>query len=359
MSYNYTLKYRTFDELLDAIRIDFIQYDLTNYIEPQQLIKIAKKVNYDLGLRIMMTKETILEIEKGRCKLPDDFFVLNYALICGGAQTITQAMPQGTNMQEIPVGSLPVYKETTSMIDTCTDGPVNCRSCQQPAASCGCATPQVPTACSSQPFNPLIPFGDKCIKPRVFMNCKGDCYEIIQKINTVTHTVFTRPTPVKILENPESIDCACPNLYVDNLNTAWIQNGFIFTNFPNGKLYISYQGQLEDEDGNLLIPDHDMINEYYEYSIKQRILENLIMNDEPVGQKLQLVETRLRAARNYALSIVNTPNFSEMKAVWQMNRKAQYAKYYNMFKSGNPYLGWNSTNFGGVNMFGGPNTTGR
>ena len=362
MSYNYTLKYRNFDQLLDSIRIDFIQYDLTNYIEPQQLIKIAKKVNYDLGLRIMMTKETILDIEKGNCKLPDDFFVLNYALICGGAQTITQAMPQGTNMQEIPLG-IPQFKETNAIINTCTDGPVNCQVCQQPAPSCGCTNPQIPTACSSQVFNPLIPFGDSCIKPRVFMNCKGDCFEIIQKINTTTHTVFTRPTPVKILENPENIDCACPNLYVDCPNTAWIQNGFIFTNFPHGKLYISYQGQLEDSDGNLLIPDHDMINEYYEYSIKQRILENLIMNDEPVGQKLQLVEARLRVARTYALSIVNTPNFSEMKRVWQMNRKAQYAKYYNMFKSGNPYLGWNTTNFGGTGMFNnnvfGPNTTGR
>jgi hypothetical protein len=90
-----------------------------------------------------------------------------------------------------------------------------------------------------------------------------------------------------------------------------------------------------------------MMNEYYEYAVKQRILENLVMNDEPVGQKLQLVEARLRAARNYALSIVNTPNFSEMKRLWEANRKAQYVKYYNMFKSGNSFLGWNSHNFGG------------
>ena len=165
-------------------------------------------------------------------------------------------------------------------------------------------------------------------------------------VNTTTYQTCGQLTPVKILENPETIDCACPNLYMDCPNTAWIKDGFIFTNFPSGKLYISYQGQLEDEDGNLLIPDHDMLNEYYEYAVKQRILENLIMNDEPVGQKLQLVEQRLRAARNYALSIVNTPNFSEMKAVWQMNRKAQYAKYYDMFKSGNRFLGWNTNRQG-------------
>jgi hypothetical protein len=51
-------------------------------------------------------------------------------------------------------------------------------------------------------------------------------------------------------------------------------------------------------------------------------------------QKMQLIEQRLRAARNNALTIVNTPNFSEMKKLWETNRKAQYGRYYNMFKSG-------------------------
>lgn len=67
--------------------------------------------------------------------------------------------------------------------------------------------------------------------------------------------------------------------------------------------------------------------------MKQRILENLYMNGEDVSQKIQLVEQRLRSARNNALSIVNTPDFAEMYKLWQTNRKAQYNKYYDMFKS--------------------------
>lgn len=349
MSYNYTIKYRTFDQLLDSIRIDFLQYDLTNYIEPQQLIKIAKKVNYDLGLRIMSTKEEILEVHKGRVKLPDDFYVLNYAMLCNSF-TLTQIMPQGTNVQEIQLAStrrngcvVPPYQVTTPVINTCTDGPVNCQTCYQPPATCGCSQPQIPTACSSGSFDPLLPFGDNCVKPRkVFMNCKGECYELVQMVNTTSYQSYSQLTPIKILENPENIDCGCPNLYINAPNTAWIQNGYLHTNFDCGKVYINYQGQMEDDAGNLMVPDHDMINEYYEYAVKQRILENLIMNDEPVGRKLELVELRLRVARSYALSIVNTPNFAEMKQVWQMNRKAQYAKYYDMFKSYNLHLGWNS-----------------
>ena len=178
MSYNYTLKYRNFDQLLDAVRIDFIQYDLTNYIEPQQIIKVAKRVNYDLGLRIMMTKEAVLEVEKGRVKLPDDFYVLNYALLCGSF-TLCQTMPQGTHMEQVQLTStskngcaVPPYKVTNSVIDTCTDGPVNCQVCFQPVPDCGCTQPSIPTACSSQQFDPLLPFGNNCITPRrVFMNC--------------------------------------------------------------------------------------------------------------------------------------------------------------------------------------------
>ncbi len=76
-----------------------------------------------------------------------------------------------------------------------------------------------------------------------------------------------------------------------------------------------------------------MLNEYYEYALKERILENLLFNGEPVEQRLSLVMQKLRPARNNALSIVNMPNFAEMKQVWAANRKAQYSKYYNMFKS--------------------------
>ena len=53
MSYNYTLRYRTFDQMLDDVQVDFQNLSLQNMIEPQQLIKVAKRVTYDLGLRIL------------------------------------------------------------------------------------------------------------------------------------------------------------------------------------------------------------------------------------------------------------------------------------------------------------------
>jgi hypothetical protein len=90
---------------------------------------------------------------------------------------------------------------------------------------------------------------------------------------------------------------------------------------------------MEDENGDLLVPDHDLINEYYEYAFKSRILENLYLNGEDVAQKMQYIEQRLKAARNNALSVVNTPNFRELQNVWATNRRIMYGRYYDMFSS--------------------------
>ena len=320
--YNYTLKYRTFDELLSDVHIDFQNISLEDMIEPQQLIKLVKKINYDLGLRILQTKEALIDITKGKAKLPDDFYVLNYSLVCDEL-TVHEAVNQGTDIQEMLI---PPRYETPAVINPCTDPTVNCQSCGTPCGSCSCQ--QNPSNCE-----PLPDGQSYCAKPRIVLTCKQETYELVQVVKTQMRT-YRRLWPLQLLTNDQTIACDCPNLYVKNPNQAWIRDGFFFTNLDTATVYISYQGNLEDNDGNLLVPDHPLINDYYEYAVKKRILENLVMNDETVSQtKIQLIETNYRAARNQALSVVNTPNFAEMKEMWWANRRAQYGKYYDMFKS--------------------------
>jgi hypothetical protein len=114
---------------------------------------------------------------------------------------------------------------------------------------------------------------------------------------------------------------------------AYIKDGFVWTSVDCGHLYINYQGAMEDSDGNLLVPNHPLLNEYYEYALKQRIFENLVMAGESLSNQVQIIEQRLRAARNNAFSLVNTPNFSEMQKLWVANRLAMSSKYTDMFKS--------------------------
>jgi hypothetical protein len=333
MDFNYTLRYRTFDQLLEDVTIDLSSFALENMIEPQQLIKLAKKVNYDLGLRLNQTKEVILDVCHGKVKLPDDFYTFNSALICNESELAVgyDGFASGTNIQEVP------YREFPATVNQCAAPTVNCSTCNfnpcNHTAACPtntCPTPTIPTS-----FDALNPSGDTCIRPRVFMNCKGEKWELIQVINQGTTRIYRNLIPLR-MKASQGIECDCPSLYVNSINEGWITGGFLFTTFSEGKVYLNYQGQMEDDQGQLLVPDHDLLNEYYEYALKARIMENLYLNGEDVAQRLSLIEGRLKAARNQALSLVNTPNFKELYDLWWKNRRAQYSKYYDMFNSHAP-----------------------
>jgi hypothetical protein len=333
MDFNYTLKYRTFDSLLEDVSIDLNTLALENMIEPQQLIKVARRLNYDLGLRINQTKEAVLEVCHGKVKLPDDFYVWNYGMVCGEYTVMTGYGGQvsGTNIQEVP------YREFPATVDQCVAPTVNCRTCNSnpcnKTAACDLNHPivdPIPTE-----YDPNNPYGNTCIAPRVFMNCKGDKYEIIQVINPVQSRVYKSLVPLRMKQS-QNIDCECPNLYYNTANQGWLKDNYLYTTFQTGNVYINYQGEMTDENNNLMVPNHELINDYYEYALKKRIIENLALNGEDMAQKLQLIIPEFKAARNAALSLVNTPNFREMEKVWWTNRRAQYAKYYDMFKSYNP-----------------------
>lgn len=295
---NTELKYRTFDELLGEVATDFAIYNNEGLIEPAQLIKVAQKVNYDLGLRIHGTKEKIIDIENKKAKLPDDFYVMNYAYLCGTFK-VTYTSPSGRETENVIMGMGPTIEEDP------------CPRCYKPPIDCCCEAT----------------YTQEC------QNGESIYVQVVEK----------RKMETRIYETFERVKIATDTGRTDALNdtqggtVALIKNNFIYTNITTGRIFISYQGALEDSEGNLLVLDHPMINEYYEYAIKQRLLENLFINGEDVGQKMQLVEQKLRAARNYALTIVNTPDFAEFKRNWEINRKAMYHKYYNMFKSFDSY----------------------
>lgn len=298
----YSLKYRTFDQLYEDVSVDFKNYALEGVMDPQTLLKVARKCNYDLGFRVYRTRQAVLEVEHGKVRLPDDFHILNFALVCG-SYTVTEALPQGTHIEERLI-SPPEYVCEPGQPTTCESEPDPC---------------QAPPECGTDPCT------GTCLT-----KC-GEEYQLVQKIHTTTRT-YKQVYPLHI-DAGEKVSCDCPNTAWQAPDQAHIENGWLITNFDSGSVYISYVGDMIDDEGNIMVPDHEMINEYYEYALKERILENLVMNGENVGERYNLVVSKLRAARNYALTIVNTPNFAELKKLWEINRKAQYANYYDMFKS--------------------------
>lgn len=333
MSYNYPLKYRTFDQLLADCATDFRKYQMKDIINPQDMIKVAKRVTYDLGLRIHTTKEKVLEVERHKVKLPNDFYILDFALVLSN-YSVKQYKSQGTHIEERVVGTLAQQYQVAppEVIDLCTmvtptetcDPYDPCGGCYDPCAPCQqCGASMVDGMCMICCSNP-----ESCS-----LQCNGDVTQLVQKFVYETR-YYDQIQPLRIISNTEDINDVCPNLYWESSMTAVVRDGWLQTSFDKGKVYLNYQGHLEDDDGNLLVLDHDMINEYYEYAIKQRIVENLIMNDEEVNpNKIQLIEQRYREARKNAMSIVRTPNFQELRELFKANRNAMYSKYYDMFAS--------------------------
>ena len=253
--------------------------------------------------------------------------MLNFALSCN-TYTIKQYLPQGTHIEEKVIGTSAAEYQPDPFCnspDFC-ENPVTpvapVEPCTDPCAQCG------------EPTNNCEPCQTCCANPKsCTLNCKGEVIQLVQSLTSETRT-WTDLKRIRIKQNAVEVHCDCPNLHWNAPDTAWIKEGWIYTSFQTGNLYINYQGALDDDEGNLLVPDHDGINEYYEYALKQRIIENLIMDDEQVNpNKIQLIEQRYRVARNAALSIVNTPNFNELKRIYQMNRRAMYSKYYDMIAS--------------------------
>jgi len=306
---NYSLKYRTFDQVLSEVQLDFKKFHAENLIDPATMIKVVKRVNYDLGLRIFKTKDAVIDIEKGRGKLPNDFNVINFAFILGKHKVVVPKV-QGTHTETVPLGT--TYNPGVNEIVVCAEPVVSenitCNECTNAIDTCNCSC-------------------------KVRVNCKGEAYHVIQKFKYETH-VFYEFYPIRIVDDGKVVDLDCPNKRWVAPNKAYIKDNFIYTSFQSGKLYVNYQGIMEDEEGNLLAPDHDLLNEYYEYAIKERILENLLADDVPVNAGLiNRIDAKLRASRNNARSLVSMPDFAELKKIWEVNRKAQYSRYYKMFQS--------------------------
>lgn len=373
-------KYRTFDDLMDSVKLDLYTYDLEGLLNPQQMIKVAMRCNYDLGLRINMQKSRVIDIHKGKGKLPEDMDVLNFALVCEDRlvseipsynKTYTEGILEGVilaqNFLEPRfVNQSTIYTDVTYGMNVinhqlhtmsvvvqafATDGSLldfdvtvldmdNIRLYSESVETIVGVKIVVMGAKISTVGNGsgTCPALLDCAAdgtPRVYYTTNGRRFENRNPIRLHIHkTESLSPEP------REDYDARMDDSFITGLGMkkgnyydAYLKNGFLHVNFDEGVVFLNYQSVMEDDDGNLLVLDNPYTNEYYEYAIKQRIFENLFMAGEPVQNHLQLMSGQLRAARNNALSFVNTPDFAEMKKLHEINRKAQYHNYYNMFKN--------------------------
>lgn len=360
-------KYRNFDDLLNSVKIDMYTWDLEGLINPQQLIKVAIRVNYDLGVRISPSCSKAIDVVKGKAKLPENFDILNLALVCEDRmvseiptynKTYSEGLLEGVvlaqNFLEPRfVNQSTIFTDIVQGINVINHNLHSLNTIVQAFATDGTLLDFEVFVIDSDNIRIISESSETIVNVKVVvMGAKistvgtgsGSCPALLD-CNTdgtpkVHYTTNGRKTESKSLiplkmEKSKSISSDCLNLNSKSYYSAYIKNGYLHVNFDEGVLFINYQSVMEDDDGNLLVIDNPYCNEYYEYALKQRIYENLFLSGEQVQNHLNLMEQKLRAARNNALSFVNTPDFAEMKTLHNLNRKAQYSKYYDMFKNYN------------------------
>lgn len=266
------LKYRTFNEVLDEVSLDFKKYDAEGLIDVASLIKVCQKINKELGLKLNREEQTIVDVIGSRAKLPLNFYRLESARICYDAHII----------EEIPTG---IHTEE-----------IFCSKCKSNTCKCDCTL-------------------DYYV---------GGEMRLIHRTKYITYDYRQFSNLLSISDTVYNVHCN---------KDVQLRDGYLYIpGVENATLYITYLSTMEDEAGNLLVLDNPIVNEYYEYALKQRILENLYLDEgEDVAQKLGYVTQRLREARNNALSLVNTPDFKTLLKCYTANRKRMYNKYYKPF----------------------------
>jgi hypothetical protein len=105
-----------------------------------------------------------------------------------------------------------------------------------------------------------------------------------------------------------------------------LEDNIIRTSFKEGQLFLCYIGTLEDEDGLPMIPFHPLLNGYYEWSLKKKILEDVFMNsDADVDKKLQYAIQEQKNAYLEAWQFTGYPEHKEL----ENNQKRYEAEFYN------------------------------
>lgn len=276
-------RYKSFDSLMAGVESDLGKWADEGYIDRGIFIKTIRKVNAFLGLRINMEREDMIEVKDHIGLLPEDFQFLQLALavrteyvrgpVLSGAQTESH--------------TIPLENKACSM-----------HSCES----------------------------NECEGP-----C-NNCIWITQKIGIKTQT-YTDITTLQLTKSshPRCTD-TCLNFHFKSPHQIRIQEDHATFSFREGLVYINYIADMVDEKNNVLILDHPLVNDYYEYAVKEAFFENMFLNKEgDFLQAYQVMTEKLRKAKIMAMGFVNTPEYGDLQKMFIDNRHRFYKRYIQYF----------------------------
>lgn len=264
----------TFSQIMSSVKEDLSRYDREGMINDLSLIKVVRRCNDTLGVNLYKPKSCVITIDNGIGDLPLDFYKLEMAFLVGPYATY--------NTGPIAMGN---HYEWSGIRSACM--------CEGNTAVC--VTP------------------------------------VEQHQGTLTFVGFT---PLTL--NNRMLNDVCgysPNRGWQSDFTLDLDDQKIKVGIKKGLVYFSYLADLvDDQTGELLVPFHGRLNDYYEYSIKSRIMENLLMNsDEPVVEKLKYFKNEANLAASDAIDFVMSKSYREHTEMRKKREQKFYNEHFKMF----------------------------
>lgn len=274
MSHRYNIEYITFDQLMANVEDDLSSYSDVGHIESDKLIRVVQKCNSFLSVKINQVKTAVLNVKKGKVVLPSDFKLWSTGFICHKYEERLTTNSAGFKM----------HMESS-----------DCKTC----VVCG--------------------------------ECEKTCDHVVVLENTTLAVEVKEQVPL-VLSQPEYTCETCDEPIFDGAYRVAIERHeddlYLLCGFDEAKIIIRYISKMESPE-DILIYDHPLVREYYEYAVKERILEELWLNGkEEVLRKYQLVTEKHRQAKIEAKRFVNTPDFSEIKGYHTSKRRKMYNKFW-------------------------------
>lgn len=282
-------KYINLSELVASVKSDLNIFDDSGLIDEDKVIKVVAECNEKLGLRIYKSRECKILVEDYKAVIPSDLYKIENILATNilnstnvGNHAIQARQLEFTSEKPCDTSKIITYGKMG-----CTD---SCNNCYWVA--------------------------DRRIAPEIEEKVIYETLIPLQLSNRV-HNKCTEYSPCSNHTRDYKVD---------------IEDEIFKFSFKTGEIYLSYLGNLISSDGQIQIPFHPKLNPYYEYAIKEKILEDLYLNSEAdVLQKLQYISLKKREAYATAWDFANTREVNEWNKIQKKLRLEYYATWYNMY----------------------------
>lgn len=273
----HSLQYITLTQLLASVKGDLPSFKDSGFIDEGNVIKTVMWCNEKLGIPIRKMKETVLQVRNYKVELPKDF----------------QKMIYVAALHHSSFG----------------------------------------TAQWRDPFNNFVDQTDECVfdvEPYT-VGCETHCNRRIKrKKPDGLWEIYTNWTELSL--SPSSFvhtDSSCINNRLKGTYTIDLTDDEIHTPFREGELYVMYYANLEDEEGNVLVPFHPLITDWYEWCVKEKILMDMAFNsDGDVVNKLKLATMKKNGAWLDALDFALEPSYKQQQDYQKKKEMDMWKKYF-------------------------------